>query len=249
MSLPDLTGRVAVVSGASRGLGAGLARVFAEHGMKLGLYARSDSALPDSDDVLARRLDARDERGLQGFVAEVEERFGTIDLWVNNAGVLEPIAPLRDVEYRAFRDHIEINLGGVFLGTRAYVRHLHARGAAGGVLVNISSGAAWKAYRGWAAYCAGKAAVERMTQVVAEEEGPRGLRAYSLAPGVVDTAMQEQIRACPPDRFPEVERFVELKRADGFNSPEFVARHLLAVAFDPDSRPDGVVVSVPDEKG
>jgi NAD(P)-dependent dehydrogenase (short-subunit alcohol dehydrogenase family) len=237
-----------VVTGASRGLGAGLARDFASRGMRLGLCARGDPVLDEGEAVVAERVDVRDERAVEGFVARVEERFGAIDLWINNAGVLEPIAPLRDVEVADFRAHIDVNLVGVFLGTRAYVRHLHAVDR-GGVLVNVSSGAAWKAYQGWSAYCAAKAAVERLTECVALEEAGRGLRAHALAPGVVDTHMQELIRACPPERFPDVERFLELKREEAFNTPAFVARELLALAFDPERRTDEVSIRLPNEKG
>lgn len=247
MSLPDLTGVVAVITGASRGIGAGLAEDFAARGMRLGLCSRGAPALMDSDDVLGVQLDIRDEKAVQSFVARVEDRFGDIALWINNAGVLEPMAPLRDIEVNAFRDHIDVNLTGVFLGTRAYVRHLHARDR-GGVLINISSGAAWSGYAGWSAYCAGKAAVERLTECVHLEEGPLGLRAYAVAPGVVDTGMQELIRACPADRFPAVERFKEMKQADSFNTPPFVAKHLLEIAFDSDRRPDEFAVRLPDEK-
>jgi NAD(P)-dependent dehydrogenase (short-subunit alcohol dehydrogenase family) len=167
---------------------------------------------------------------------------------VNNAGVLEPIAPVRDTKVEDFRSHIDTNLTGVFLGTRTFVRHLRARGGEG-VLINVSSGAAWMAYEGWGAYCAGKAGVERLTEVVAAEEAASGLRAYSIAPGVVDTTMQEQIRASDPDRFPELDRFLEMKANDSFNTGAFVARHFLAIAFDPDARPDEVAVRLPNEKG
>ncbi len=247
MSLPDLTGRCAVITGASRGLGAGLAREFAARGMKLGLCARSPSALPDSDGVLTEQIDVADEAAVVGFGERVASRFGSIDLWINNAGVLAPMAMLRDVAADEFKEHIDINLLGVFLGTRTYVRHVRERGGEG-VLINVSSGAAWSAYRGWSAYCAGKAGVERLTECVAAEEADTGLRAYSVAPGVVDTDMQAMIRDCTPDRFPDVERFWELKRGDLFNTPAHVAREFLAIAFDPASRPDTVAVRLPDEK-
>jgi NAD(P)-dependent dehydrogenase (short-subunit alcohol dehydrogenase family) len=247
MSLPDLRGRCAVVTGASRGLGAGLARRYAELGLRLGLCARGESALPDSDEVVAAQLDVTDEAAVEAFAAKVVERFGGIDLWINNAGVLDPIEPLRDVRTEDFRRHIDVNLTGVFLGTRTFVRHLRSSGREG-VLVNISSGAAWKAYRGWSAYCAGKAGVERLTECVAAEEEGTGLRAYSVAPGVVDTDMQALIRESTPEQFPEVERFRELKRADGFNTARYVADELLAISFDPERRPDTVAVRLEDEK-
>ena len=173
-------------------------------------------------------------------------RFGRIDLWVNNAGVLEPMAPVRDVSVADFRDHIDINLTGVFLGTRTFVRHVRERDGEG-VLINVSSGAAWSAYEGWAAYCAGKAAVERLTEVVQLEEAKSGLRAYSVAPGVVDTPMQDLVRKSSAEDFPDGDRFRERKVNDDFNTAEFVASNFLAIAFDPAACPDEVAYRLPDE--
>ena len=220
------TGRTAVITGASRGIGATLAQVAADQGVRLGVCARSACPLAGREGVHAEQLDICDEAGLESFTAAVAEEFGPIDLWVNNAGVLLPIDPVRDVELADFSQHININLTGAFLGTRTFVRHRRDHGG-GGVLINISSGAAWSAYAGWAAYCAGKAGLERLTEVVALEEASMGLRAHSVAPGVVDTEMQALIRATSAERFPELERFVEMKREDTFNSAEYVARELL----------------------
>lgn len=243
MGLPSLAGKVAFVSGASRGIGAALAARFAEQGMRLVLCSRSAPALAESERVISRRVDVRDAAAVEALASEGVTRFGAFDLWVNNAGVLEPIRPVRDVPVEAFREHIDTNLVGVFIGTQCYVRQLRRHGR-GGVLVNMSSGAAWKPYAGWGAYCAGKAAVERFTEVVAVEEGAIGLRAYSIAPGVVDTEMQSQIRATKDSDFPERGRFVRRKQAGAFNDPVFVADELLAIAFDPARRPAGVAVRI-----
>jgi NAD(P)-dependent dehydrogenase (short-subunit alcohol dehydrogenase family) len=244
----DLKNRCAVITGASRGIGAGLATRFAEQGLRLGLCARRDPAMPESDGVVARRVDMRDEAAVEGFADEVAGRFGAIDLWINNAGVLEPVGPVRDTEVGAFREHIDINLTGVFLGSRAYVRHVRSREGSG-VLINISSGAAWGGYAGWGAYCAGKAGVALLTQCVALEEAAHGLRVHAVAPGVVDTEMQTMIRAASDEDFPMRERFAEMKEEDTFNTIDFVARHLLALAFDPDHATDEVDIRLPDEKG
>jgi NAD(P)-dependent dehydrogenase (short-subunit alcohol dehydrogenase family) len=240
-------GRTAVITGASRGLGAGIAREFAAQGLQLGLCSRGDPALPDGERVLARRVDVRDDEAVEAFADAVAERFGHIDLWINNAGVLDPVAPLREITAADFREHIDINLTGVFVGTRAYVRHVRGR-SGDGVLINISSGAAWSPYAGWSAYCAGKAGVALLTQCVALEEADQGLRAHAVAPGVVDTDMQARIRSCSAEQFPAVERFAEMKSDDSFNTPEFVARHLLAVAFDPAHASDEVDLRLPNEK-
>ena len=251
MTMESVAGKVAFISGASRGIGAGLAERYAELGIKLILCSRSAPILPEGDDVMSRATDVRDEAAIESLVREAEDRFGAIDLWVNNAGVLEPVKPIRDVSTEAFREHLEVNLVGVFIGVRAYIAHRRrftTTAGQDGILINVSSGAAWNAYQGWGAYCAGKAAVERLTEVVAEEERDTGLRVYSIAPGVVDTPMQDLVRASTVEDFPEVERFREMKRDDGLNSVGFVADEFLAIAFDPDRRPDEVALRLENEK-
>ncbi len=241
-----MSGQVAVVTGASRGLGAGIAETFAGKGLRLGLCARSAPVLADSAAVVSRSLDVSDEAALDRFAADVIERFGRIDLWINNAGVLEPIAPLRDISLAAWRQHAETNLSGVFLGSRAFVRHLRSR-AGDGVLINISSGAARKPYHGWSVYCATKAGVDRMTECLDLEEREHGLRAYSIAPGVIDTDMQALIRSTDADAFPEVARFRRRKDEGDFSRASYVADALLKIAFDPAQRPEAVCATLPAE--
>jgi benzil reductase ((S)-benzoin forming) len=242
MNVSDLT---AVITGASRGLGAGLAEDFARRGMRLGLCARGPSVLSRSDRVVGTQLDVADGAATDQFCAEVAERFGHIDLWINNAGVLEPIGPLRDLQGSDVERHIAVNVMGVFHGSRAYVRHVRATKRPG-VLVNISSGAGRAGYFGWSAYCAGKAAVDRMTECVALEEADTDLRVHSVAPGIIDTAMQEMIRGCSPEVFPLVEKFHELKRNNAFSTTDQVAKRLLALAFDPARRTDEVLIDLRD---
>jgi hypothetical protein len=230
---------VAVVTGASRGLGAGLAEAFAAAGLRLGLCARTDPAMPDGPHVVARTVDVADATAVERFAAEVHDRLGPIDLWVNNAGVVGPIDPVRSADPAAVATNLSINVLGVVHGSQAFLRHC----GPAPVLVNISSGAASKAYAGWAAYCASKAAVERFTDVLALEEPD--LRAYAVAPGVVDTDMQAEIRSTPAGRFPTVERFHDLKAREAFNSPAWVARQLLDLAFG-DVRPP-LAWRIPDE--
>jgi NAD(P)-dependent dehydrogenase (short-subunit alcohol dehydrogenase family) len=246
MAEVDVKGKTAVITGASRGIGAAIAREAHRRGMNLGLCARSEPVLPEGDSVVSTRLDVSDEPAVHAFARAVEARFGDIDLWINNAGVLEPIAFVRDVRVDDFRAHIEINLIGALIGSQAYLRHRQRVGR-GGVLVNISSGAAWNPYAGWGAYCAGKAGLSRLTDCVAAEEAQNGLRAYSIAPGVVDTEMQALIRRTPVEVFPDLDKFSEMKRDGLFNSGEYVAREILAVAFDPDRATDEVDLRFPYE--
>jgi NAD(P)-dependent dehydrogenase (short-subunit alcohol dehydrogenase family) len=255
---PEVAGRVAVITGASRGLGAGLAVHFAWAGMHLGLCARHrpnlvvttrptarDGQVMSAEPPLRAAVDVTDFDALAEFTDAVVARFGPIDLWINNAGVLDPIGPLAEADPAAVARHINVNVVGVLHGSSLYASHVRQR-AGGGVLINISSGAGTKPYAGWAAYCAAKAAVDQLTRVVALEEAPHGLEAYSVAPGVIDTDMQALIRATDAADFPEVARFRQLEADGSFNSPAWVAEHLLAVAFGP-TRPAQVTVRIPAE--
>ncbi len=245
---------VVVVTGASRGIGAGLADAFAAQGMRLGLCARTRPAPPDGAEAVADRVDVTDAAAVDAFARLVADRFGRIDVWVNNAGVLAPIGPLATADPAELAANVATNVLGVAHGTAAFARHVRAR-PGGGTLVNLSSGAATSAYRGWAAYCASKAAVEMLTEVVGLEERDAGLAAYAVSPGVVDTGMQALIRATPPDAFPDVARFRRLADEDAFATPAWVARWILEWCVDPDTRlvPDpgrgSVAVRVPDPPG
>lgn len=229
-----------VVTGASRGLGAGLATAFAAGGFRLGLCARSAPVPPPGSAVVAA-ADVTDAAAVESFAAEVHRRLGPIELWVNNAGVLGPIRPLREADPDEVATNLEVNVLGVVHGTQAFLRHRSDRDP---VLVNLSSGAATTAYAGWGAYCAAKAAVEQLTAVVAVEEP--AIRAYAVAPGVVDTPMQAEIRATPAERFPAVGRFRQLKADDAFNSPAWIAGQLLELSFG-ELRPADHRWRIPDE--
>ena len=244
MMKAELEGRTAVITGASRGLGAALAECAVTHGMRVGLCAQGPAALVDADNVLARRLDVTDEEAVRAFAQAVETRWGGIDLWINNAGVIQPIDPVRSLAVTAFRRHIDVNLIGVLIGSQVFIQH-RARHGGGGVLLNLSTGA--PPLEGWGAYCSSKAAVDRLTEVLAAEEKASGLRAHAVAPGIIDTAMHEEIRACPPERFPAVDGFIDMKRQNSFSSSDFVARELLALAFDPARQDEAVRVAFPPE--
>ncbi len=252
---PPVAGRVAVVTGASRGLGAGLALHFAGEGMHLGLCARHRPVLAartrptahvvSSEAPVLSAVDVTDREALARFAGTVVARFGRLDLWVNHAGLLGPIGPLVDADPGETARTVEVNVTGVLNGTAVFAEHVRAREGTG-ALVNISSGAATNPYEGWAAYCASKAAVDQLTRVVAHEEARHGLAAYSVSPGLVDTDMQVAIRAAARAAFPQVDRFRRAAKEHRFNSPGWVAEHILALAFGPE-RPGTVTVRIPDQ--
>ena len=111
MTMGSLDDKVAFISGASRGIGAGLAERFAEVGFRLVLCSRTPPALAASERVIVESLDVRDEKALDALVVRAEERFGAIDLWINNDGALDPIQPIRDVSLEDFREPLALPLG------------------------------------------------------------------------------------------------------------------------------------------
>jgi benzil reductase ((S)-benzoin forming) len=227
--------QVVVVTGASRGIGAGLAQTFAGEGYRLGLCARSLPPAPDGADSWTASVDVTDAVSVDRFADAVVERFTRVDVWVNNAGVLGPVEPLADAPPGALAVAMETNLLGVMYGSASFARHVRGR-PGGGVLVNMSSGAATSPYRGWAAYCASKAAVEMVTEVVGLEERDSGLLAYAVSPGVVDTDMQALIRATPARSFPDVERFLRVHADGSFATPDHVARCIVERCIDSATR-------------
>lgn len=242
--MQELRNKTIVITGASRGIGAGLANYFAGMGANLALCSRSQPSREDLNcPVVTQKIDVANETQVAEFARQVATKFKKIDLWINNAGILEPIKPLRKVTSAEFTDHIRVNLIGVFNGSKSYVNHLREVGG-GGVLVNISSGAARSPYSGWGCYCSGKAAVEMLTRCVALEENSIGLKAYSLSPGIVDTNMQEMIRGTDAGDFPMVEKFHQVKAQNAFKTTDQVAQKVIDLAFSCDEDGDEVVVQV-----
>jgi len=193
-----MQGKVVIITGASRGIGAAAARVFAAAGAKVALLARSGDqvaaiAAEIGPAALALRCDIAQADEVAAAVAQVVAQFGRVDVLINNAGVIDPIAPLTSADADAWGRSIDINLKGVFHGIRAAVPVMKAQG--GGTVITVSSGAATTPYEGWSAYCAGKAGALMLTRALHLEEAAHGIRALGLSPGTVATEMQVKIRA------------------------------------------------------
>lgn len=218
--------KVAVITGASKGLGLGLATFFASKGIKVAGISRTKPK-NESENINHYKGDVTDHKTLKNIAEEIDNDLGPIDIWINNAGVLGPIQPFRNIDPDEFKNHININLFGVMNGSSVFINHRRQRKSSGGTLINISSGAARNAYEGWSAYCSGKSAVDRLTEVIALEEKESGLKCHSVAPGIIDTRMQAEIRATTKENFPSLDKFLELKEKDAFSSAEFVAQKML----------------------
>jgi NAD(P)-dependent dehydrogenase (short-subunit alcohol dehydrogenase family) len=210
MFAPDA--RVVVVTGASRGIGAAIAADRAACGDRVFAFSRNGQAPEGVTDL---RCDVGDAGAVRAAIAAVGAQAGRIDAVVNNAGTVLPIGVLADADVSAWSDAIRSNLEGPFFVIRYALPLLLAAG--GGVILNISSGAAARPLEGWSAYCTSKAGLAMLTRCVNEEYRARGVHCVSLRPGLVDTALQAAIRDSginPVSRIPR-EQLI---------APAFVAR-------------------------
>ncbi len=194
----SVQGKTALITGASRGIGEAAARIFAAAGANVVLLARGTSdieriAADIGETALAVAGDVGHFGDVEAAVKAAVDRFGGVDILINNAGVVEPISHMADADPTAWAQVININLNGVFFGMRAVIAQMRAQG--GGTVLTISSGAAHSPIEAWSHYCASKAGVAMLTRSLDQEERANGIRAMGLSPGTVATQMQREIKA------------------------------------------------------
>ena len=192
-----LDGKTMMVTGASRGIGAAAARVFAEAGANVCLLARSREEIADiageiGKSALAIPCDVSRYWEMEAAVRASIDTFGRLDILINNAGVIDPIANLSEADPDAWGQLIDINVKGVFHGMRAALPSMITQGA--GTILTISSGAAHNALEGWSAYCTSKAGAAMLSRAAHVEASGHGIRAMGLSPGTVATQMQREIK-------------------------------------------------------
>lgn len=193
-----LQGKCVLITGASKGIGAAAARNFAAAGANVALVARNGDAIADLAGEIGRSAiaipcDVSRYWEMEAAIEACHTAFGQLDVLVNNAGVIEPIAPLTEVEPEEWGHAVDINLKGVFNGMRAALPGMIARGT--GTILTVSSGAAHNALEGWSAYCSSKAGAAMLTRCADHEARPAGIRVMGLSPGTVATDMQREIRS------------------------------------------------------
>ncbi len=199
--MTNLSGKTALITGASRGIGEATARHMAALGATVVLAARSAAHIEtiaadisaSGATALAVACDVSDANTVQTLVQTAIAESGRLDVLVNNAGVIDPIARLAESDPDAWGHIVDINLKGVYHGLRYAIPEMVRLG--GGTVINISSGAATSALEGWSHYCATKAAVLSLTRVADKEYRDHGVRVIGLSPGTVATDMQVQIKA------------------------------------------------------
>lgn len=225
-----------VVTGASRGLGAAIARLLPRLGASIVLNARSEAALA----VIAREIrsdggraevvagDLRQPELCEQLVRTALDRFDRLDAVINNAATLEPVAPVAEADPEAWARALAVNVIAPVLLARAALPALRVRQ---GRILNVSSGAAIRPKTAWAAYNASKAALNQITATLAREEPE--ITALAIDPGVMDTEMQAVIRAQGQGKMIDVEyqRFANLFEHGELGSPERPARSVAVLAL------------------
>lgn len=236
-----LSGKVALITGAARGMGAAEARLFVTEGAQVMITdvleddgrRTADSISSDGSSCLFLGHDVTDEGQWTSVVDSTIAAFGRIDVLVNNAGIFEQ-GSIMDTTLEAYMRTISINQVGVFLGMKAVAGHMVARGS--GSIINISSVAGLSGTPGFLAYGASKWAVRGMTRGVAKELAATGVRVNSIHPGIIDTPMLQTFVAAGEGVREAVDMRIPVGReAD----PVEVARLALYLASDESSYSTG----------
>ena len=198
-----LEGKVALVTGASQGLGRALALAYVKEGASLVLNSRSEQGVrlvaQEAEnlgaEVLALAADVSEGAAVEGMMGAAVERFGRVDVLVNNAGLLGPRVRIEDYPEEEWRRVIDVNLTGPYLVLKAAIPHVPE----GGSIINVVSGVSTEGRAEWGAYSVSKFGVESLTQILAAELKDRGIRVNSVDPGGMRTEMRA---AAYPDEDP-----------------------------------------------
>ena len=239
-----LEGKVAVVTGGSRGIGLAICKRFAEEGAKVALCgSRQETADKGVAEVLAAHPTATvmgfapeltDEVAVEAALAKVAEAFGHLDIVVNNAGITQS-TPLVDYTPADFDKIIDINIKSVLNGCQAAARVM---GESGGCIINTSSMVGTFGQPSGVGYPASKFAVNGITRSLARELGPKGIRVNAVAPGITATDM---VAALPPKMIEPLKAQIPLRRV---GEPEDVANAFVFLASDLASYVTGAVLPV-----
>lgn len=228
------TSTIVWISGASSGIGRALA----------GTVPWSDARVIDISRSGAGEVEHLEadltkpmgwKRASESFLAEVDAFDGDRAVFIHCAGTLRPMGFAGEVDPTAYARQVLLNSASPQVLGDAFLRAVDGRDGLDSHLVMISSGAASSVYEGWSAYGAGKAALDHWVRIAGAERARRGsgCRVVAVAPGVVATPMQEQIRAMDAEDFPQVERFVGLHERGELRTPEEAARGIWGL-FDRD---------------
>lgn len=248
--MSELTGHTVLITGATRGIGKATARQFAHLGARVVLLSRATD-IDDTHGVPLREagfdaygltLDVRDHHAAADVVDRLIRRHGSIEVLVNNAGVMGPVIPLHRADLDAWRANIETNLLGPAHLLHAVLPHMHAAGT--GVAIQLSSVAAALPVPALSAYAASKAGLDQLVRVLALESQAAGVRIYGLYPGVVDTPMQAEARRLPAEEAGELADILRAQWSTGRLRPASEVAAAILWLVTGNAPPSGSIVDL-----
>jgi NAD(P)-dependent dehydrogenase (short-subunit alcohol dehydrogenase family) len=247
MSEPEFSGRVAIVTGAGKGIGRACALAFARIGAKVVMSGRSREPLEETREQIASLGaesviyvgDVADQNTAEGTVALALREFGRLDYAVNNAGISPWVGTTAECSIETWQDVISINLTGTWMGMKAQIPALLDQGA--GAIVNMSSVAALSTFAGYCPYSASKWGIVGITRVAAREYAGSNVRVNAIAPGAIDTPLFADVVASTPNSREDYQAASPMKR---IARPDEVATAAMWLCSEGASYVTGIVVPV-----
>ena len=238
-----LAGKVAIITGGSRGIGFEIAKIFSQNGATVIITSKNSQQLQNAADQLTNTIsisaDIRKEEEVKKVVEKTIEKFGKLDILVNNAGIFPKIKQMHEISEREWNDVLDINLNGAFRFTKFSIPYLQKTS---GTIVNVSSDAGLKAYEGFNAdaYSASKAALIVLTKCWALEYAKNKIRVNCICPGVVETDMTKPFLKTEKDR-----DFMNKDHPLGrMGQPEEIAKSILFLTSEDSSWTTGAILAV-----
>ncbi|MFZ5966861.1 MAG: (S)-benzoin forming benzil reductase [Bacillota bacterium] len=245
-----------IITGASRGLGEAFAQNFMKSGNHIFCIARTKNIelinlakeMNVGLDYLAYDLTQANQ--VHFMMKEISSKINMNEaqslLLINNAGTVTPITTIEKCKSEEIIHNVTLNLVTPMILVSEFIKHF-GQWKIEKRIINISSGAGKKPYFGWSCYCTSKAGLDMFTKCVAVEQETKEypVKIISVAPGVIDTNMQKEIRSTAPEDFMQVERFIEMKEKGRLFAPEYVANKIINVVFN-ESIENGAVIDIGD---
>lgn len=231
----DLTGKVAIVTGASKGIGRAIAEKLASSGASVAISSRNLSAceaaktaiIDKGGKAIAVAADASDPQALSYLVRETIDRYGTVDIVVNNAATSPVFGPVEEVSEAGFDKIMAVNVRGPFTLAKLVLPYFKKKNS--GSIINIGSIGSVRPEEALGIYSASKAALASLTRVLAKEWGPYGVRVNCVCPGLVKTKFSESHWEAPPNR---IDQFIMKTPMRRIATPEEIAPFVVFLASD-----------------